>query len=251
MTTIDLNSDLGEGFGPYRIADDRALLDMVSSANIACGAHAGDPLVMDETVRLATQRGVIVGAHIGYADREGFGRRAINLSLKELELLTLTQLGALSAIARNAGARLTHANFHGALGNLSFVDRDVARTLLGVVKSFDPALKFVGLPHTEAAREAEAQGIELVRSFLADRAYTPEGILVSRQIAGSVIKDLAMVRRRVMRVLQEGVVEAIDGTLVPMQTDSILIHSDTSGAVELAGAIRSAVLDCGYRVAPF
>lgn len=251
MPTIDLNSDLGEGFGPYRIADDDALLDMVSSANIACGCHAGDPVVMDATVRKAMTRAVRVGAHIGYPDREGFGRRAMSLSLKELEMLTISQLGALSAVARHAGTQLSHANFHGALGNLSFVDSDVARTLIGAMKAFDPSLKFVGLPHTEASREAQAQGVALVRSFLADRAYTPQGILVARNQPGAVVKDPKAVAARVQRVLTDGVVEAIDGTLIPMPTESILIHSDTAGAVELAKVIRNAVEAAGFSVSPF
>ena len=251
MPSIDLNSDLGEGFGPYRIADDDAILDVVSSANIACGAHAGDPVVMDTTVREAMKRRVLVGAHIGYTDREGFGRRAMALSLKELELLTITQLGALSAIANHAGTSLSHANFHGALGSLSFVDRDVARALIGAIKAFDPKLKFVGLPHTEATKAAEAIGITVVRSFLADRAYTSQGILVSRSQPGSVVKDHRAVAERVRRMLTEGIVEAIDGTIVPMPAESILIHSDTAGAVTLAKSIHEAVLEAGFVVEPF
>lgn len=251
MPTIDLNSDLGEGFGPYRIADDETLLDMVSSANIACGAHAGDPVVMDSTVREALKRGVRVGAHVGYTDREGFGRRAMSMSLKELECLTIAQLGALAAIAAHAGAHLSHANFHGALGNLSFVDRDVAYTLLSAMKSFDPDLKFVGLPHTEATKAAEEMGLTVVRSFLADRAYTPQGILVPRKQPGSVIHDHRQVGERVTRMLSEGLVEAIDGTLIPMPAESILIHSDTAGAVDLAKTIKAAVLAAGYTVKPY
>lgn len=251
MPSIDLNSDLGEGFGPYRIADDEAILDIVSSANIACGAHAGDPVVMDATVRGALKRGVRVGAHIGYTDREGFGRRAMSLSLKELECLTIAQLGALAAVATHAGTHLSHANFHGALGNLSFVDRDVARTLINAVKAFDPKLKFVGLPHTEATRAAEDLGVAVVRSFLADRAYTAQGILVSRNQPGSVIKDHQAVAERVTRMLRDGVVDAIDGTVIPMPAESILIHSDTAGAVELATTIKDSVAAAGYTVRPY
>jgi UPF0271 protein len=251
MLSIDLNSDLGEGFGPYRIADDEAILDIVSSANVACGAHAGDPVVMDITVREAIKRGVLVGAHIGYTDREGFGRRAMSMSLKELELLTITQLGALAAVAAHAGTSLSHANFHGALGNLSFVDRDVARTLISAMKAFDPKLKFVGLPHTEATRAAEEFGIPVIRSFLADRAYTAQGILVPRSQPGSVVKDPRAVAERVGRMLRDKVVEAIDGTIVPMPAESILIHSDTAGAVELATIIKRAVLAAGCTIKPY
>ncbi|MGP9590372.1 LamB/YcsF family protein [Halomonas sp. AOP42-B2-16] len=247
---IDLNSDLGEGYGAWRMADDGAMLEIVSSANIACGAHAGDPVVMADTLALALTHGVAPGAHIGYPDRQGFGRRLMHLELRELELLTLTQLGALAALAESLGTRLTHANFHGALGNLSFVDRDVARVLIGAVRSFDPDLAFVGLPHTAAADEAERQGLRLVRSFLADRAYHPDGTLASRKVPGSVIHSADEVKTRISRVLTEGTVLAIDGTLVKMPVDSILIHSDTAGAIELAQLIRRTVEQIGFTVAP-
>jgi 5-oxoprolinase (ATP-hydrolysing) subunit A len=251
MRYIDLNSDLGEGFGPYRIAEDEALLDIVSSANVACGGHAGDPCVMDETVRSAMARGVVVGAHIGYPDREGFGRRAMSMSHRELELMTIAQLGALRAIAEHAGARLTHANFHGALGNLSFVDEDVARTLIGAVRAFDRDLVFVGLPHTKAALEAERQGLRLVRSFLADRGYTPAGLLAPRSTEGALVKDLGKVRERVARVLAEGEVEAIDGSRLRLEADSILVHSDTPGALALARTIAEAVAAASCEVRSF
>ena len=249
--TIDLNSDLGEGYGAWRMADDGAMLDIVSSANIACGAHAGDPVVMADTLALALARGVAPGAHIGYPDRQGFGRRPMQLDLRELELLALTQLGAISALAGAAGVRLTHANFHGALGNLSFTDRDVARVLIGAVRSFDPELAFVGLPHTAAADEAERQGLRLVRSFLADRAYNPDGKLVSRKQPGAVIHDQTAVAARIAQALSEGTVRALDGSLIAMPVDSILIHSDTAGAVELAQVIRRTVEEAGFAVAPF
>ncbi|QTK81914.1 5-oxoprolinase subunit PxpA [Agrobacterium tumefaciens] len=251
MKTIDLNSDLGEGFGPYRMADDATLLDIVSSANIACGAHAGDPVIMDRTVRDAMARGVALGGHVGYPDRQGFGRRAMSMTLKELELMTIAQLGALSAIAVHAGGRLTHANFHGALGNLSFVDEDVARTLIGALKGFDPDLHFIGLPHTAAFRQAEIHNVQTVGSFLADRGYKPDGTLMARGMAGAVIHDGDTIKQRVARVLQEGVVEAVDGTVIAMPARSILIHSDTEGAVELAKVIRQAVLDAGFVISYF
>lgn len=249
--TIDLNSDLGEGYGAWRMADDAAMLDIVSSANIACGAHAGDPVVMADTIDLALARGVSPGAHIGYPDLQGFGRRPMRLSGRELELLALTQLGAISALAAAAGTRLTHANFHGALGNLSFVDEDVARVLIGAMRRFDPDLAFVGLPHTAAAREAERQGLRLVRSFLADRAYTREGTLVARGTPGAVIHSAEEVAARIARVLNEGMVRAADGADIPMPVDSILIHSDTAGAIELARTIRATVEAAGFAVRSF
>lgn len=248
---IDLNTDLGEGYGAWKMADDPAMLDIVSSANIACGAHAGDPVVMAATIRDACQRGVSPGAHIGYPDRQGFGRRPMALNHRELEVLTLTQLGALAALAEAEGTRLTHANFHGALGNLSFADEAVARTLIGAVCMFDRDLAFVGLPHTAAAMEAERQGLRLVHSFLADRAYTPQARLVPRNVDGSVIHDEDEVAARITRVLTEGTVQAIDGTIISMPVDSILIHSDTKGAIGLAKRIRAAVIGAGFTVRSF
>lgn len=248
VRTIDLNSDLGEGFGAYEIADDRALLKIVSSANIACGAHAGDPVVMDRTVREALKNGVSIGAHIGFPDREGFGRRLMKLSLKELELAAITQLGALSAIARHNQTKLTHANFHGALGNLAFTDEDVARTLIAAMKSFDNQLAFIGLPNTAAAREAERQGVRLVRSFLADRGYSPAGIPVVRGQDGAVIHDAGLVASRIQRLLETGRIETVDGAHIDMAVDSILIHSDTPNSVAIAEIIRNAVLQTGFEI---
>ncbi len=206
---------------------------------------------MFETSQTALKRGVIIGAHIGYPDREGFGRRAFKMSSRELELMTLAQLGALSAIANHAGHRLTHANFHGALGNLSFVDQDVARTVVQAVKAFDPSLIFIGLPHTQAYFEAERAGLKTVRSFLADRGYLPSGVLAARGVEGALIKDVDAVRQRLRRVLLEGVVEAVDGSMVEMPIDSVLVHSDTPGAVSLAEVIRDTVVSIGMTVRSF
>ncbi|HYG42510.1 MAG TPA: 5-oxoprolinase subunit PxpA [Bordetella sp.] len=251
MKTIDINSDLGEGFGDYVMADDAAILGLITSANVACGFHAGDFMTMHQTAALAHSKKVSIGAHVGYPDRQGFGRRHIAYTPKELELMTLYQLGALSAIAGHAGSRLTHANFHGALGNLSFVDEGVAHAALSAFKAFDPDLKFVALPYTAAYRVARKLDLDIVASFLADRAYTPDGVLVSRKAAGAVIHDPALIGERVRRVLQEGKVTTMDGTDLDMPVDSILVHSDTPGAIEIARTIRQAVEDVGYRIAAF
>ncbi|PZP41749.1 MAG: LamB/YcsF family protein [Azospirillum brasilense] len=247
---IDINSDLGEGFGIYSAADDAGILTLVSSANIACGFHAGDPVIMDRTVRLALERGADVGAHIGYADRQGFGRRPMSIDARELELMTLYQLGALRAIAEAAGHRLTHANFHGALGNLSFVDAEVAEVLLRAVRVFDRDLIFLGLPGTEAEKAAERHGLRVVRSFLADRAYDQRGLLVPRSVMGSVVKDPGRIHDRITRLLGDGTLETIDGGVLRMSVDSILVHSDTPGAVQLGETIRSAVLSAGAQITP-
>ncbi|OWJ79699.1 hypothetical protein CDV49_05145 [Haematobacter genomosp. 1] len=250
MMKIDINSDLGEGFGIYQAADDDAILSLVSSANIACGFHAGDPVIMDRTVRRALQLGVDVGAHVGYADRQGFGRRAITMDRRELELMTLYQLGALRAIAEAAGHRMTHANFHGALGNLSFVDAEVADALLGAMRAFDRDLAFVALPNTEAERAAQRHGLRVARSFLADRAYDRRGLLVSRATPGSMVKDPQAIRDRVIRMIQAGEIETIEGDVIPMTAESILVHSDTPGAVRLGETIQAAVLEAGAQIVP-
>ncbi|WP_417280919.1 LamB/YcsF family protein [Celeribacter sp.] len=249
--TIDLNSDLGEGFGAWHMADDPAMLDIVSSANIACGAHAGDPVVMARTLSLATERGVSAGAHVGYPDLAGFGRRPVQMSARELEVHCFAQLGALTALAEAQGINLTHANFHGALGNLSFADPDVARILISTLRQFNRDLAYIGLPNTAAAFEAERQGLRIIRSFLADRAYTPAGLLVSRQVEGAVIHDPKCIAERVRRVLQDGKLSCIDGTEINMTVDSILIHSDTKGAIPLASLIRNTVETAGFSVKSF
>ncbi|MGB6008828.1 LamB/YcsF family protein [Castellaniella sp.] len=246
MKSIDLNADLGEGFGDYAMADDAALMALITSANIACGFHAGDFTTMARTVALAAQHGVHIGAHIGYPDRQGFGRRHVAYTPVEIARMSLYQLGALDAFARQAGLRLSHANFHGALGNLCFADEDIACAALSAFKDFDPALKFVIPPHTAAHRAAQALGIDVVASFLADRAYTPEGLLVSRGTPGAVIHDPDAICRRVRRVLLEGEVVAIDGTVLKMPADSILVHGDTAGALEITRKIRQTVEDAGF-----
>ncbi len=251
MTTIDVNSDLGEGFGPYRIAPDADLMPLITSANIACGAHAGDPSIMDETVSLAQNNGVRVGAHVGYPDREAFGRRMLKMSLRELELMTITQLGTLGAIAEHRGTKLTHANFHGALGNLSFADADVAKVLIKAMKSFDPTLKFIGLADTEAARVAEEEGIEVVYSFLADRGYCAPGRLAPRGTEGALLHDPEDIRHRVAETLSTGKLKLTTGEAIPVRIDSILVHSDTPNALKIAHAIRQGISEASFQIAPY
>ncbi|WP_321448934.1 5-oxoprolinase subunit PxpA [uncultured Cohaesibacter sp.] len=251
MKSIDVNSDLGEGFGPYRIAPDADLMPLITSANIACGAHAGDPLIMDETVSLAQTNKVRVGAHIGYPDRENFGRRMMTMTLKELELMTITQLGALAAIAAHRGAQLTHANFHGALGNLSFADADVARTLIKAMKSFDPSLKFIGLADTEASRIAEEESIEVVYSFLADRGYSAPGRLAPRGTVGALLHEPEDIRLRVAETLSSGQLKLTTGEAIPVKIDSILVHSDTPNALKLAHAIRQGIADAAFEIGSY
>ena len=247
---IDLNADLGEGFGPWRMGHDEALLSVLSSANIACGFHAGDPSIMVHTVRTAKARGVDVGAHVGYDDKQGFGRRAIPMELHELKAMVTYQLGALAAIAKAEGTRMTHMSFHGALGNQVAASRELADALIASVAAVDPEL-IVSTSSSVAIESAAARcGLRAAVSFLADRAYDDDGLLVPRKLPNSVIHDELLVLDRVKRLLQEGVVETYSGRTLAMQPRSILVHGDTPGALNLARAVREAIEAAGGRVRP-
>jgi len=245
---IDINADLGEGFGPYRIADDEALMPLITSANVACGYHAGDPVIMDRTIRLAKEHGVDLGAHVSFPDRMGFGRRVMQIDPHELEKHVLYQLGALYGLAKPAGHHIGHVNPHGALGNLASADKSVAETLVRAVHAFDPKIRFLVLPGSQLEIAAQKVGMSCWRLFLADRAYTREGQLAPRAVPGAVIKDEAAVIARLARLLKEGVVETIDGGILRMEVNSVLIHSDTPGAVALASGIRRQLTDDGVSI---
>ncbi|AGU53288.1 LamB/YcsF family protein [Variovorax paradoxus B4] len=246
---IDLNADLGEGFGPWRMGEDEALLDIVSSANVACGFHAGDPVIMDRTVRMARARGVDVGAHVGFPDLLGFGRRPMQIEPKELVAYVLYQLSALDGMARTAGHRMTHMSFHGALGNMAAADAALAEPLVRAVADFDPML-IVSSSASRAIEDAAARcGLRVRTTFLADRACDDDGLLVPRKLPGSVIHDQGAVLARVRQLLEEGTVTSYSGRKIPMRAHSILLHGDTPGAVELARAVRGVVEQAG-RVVP-
>ena len=246
---IDLNADLGEGFGPWRMGEDEALLDIVSSANVACGFHAGDPVIMDRTVRMALARGVDVGAHVGFPDLLGFGRRPMQIEPKELVAYILYQLGALDGMARTAGHRMTHMSFHGALGNMAAADAALAEPLVRAVADFDPRL-IVSSSASRAIEDAAARcGLRVRTTFLADRACDDDGLLVPRKLPGSVIHDQGAVLARVRQLLEEGTVTSYSGRKIPMRAHSILLHGDTPGAVQLARAVRGVVEQSG-RVVP-
>lgn len=247
---IDINSDLGEGFGPYAIADDAALMGVITSANVACGYHAGDPVVMDRTIRLAKEHGVDLGAHVSYPDRMGFGRRQMQMDLGELEKHVLYQLGALDGLARPIGHRITHMNPHGALGNLACADRAVADALVRATSAFDPDIAFLVLSGTQLEAAAHEAGRRTINLFLADRAYTIDGQLAPRAMAGAVIKDNAAVVARVLRLLKDGSVEAIDGQVLHVAVQSILVHSDTPGSLAMAHDIRAAILASDGAISP-
>ncbi len=247
---IDLNADLGEGFGPWRMGDDEALLDVLSSANIACGFHAGDPMIMERTVKTALARRVDVGAHVGFPDLQGFGRRTMKIAPDELAAMVTYQLGALAAIARSAGHRMTHMSFHGALGNMTAADVDLAERLVKAVARLDNEHIIVSSASHAIETAAARHGLRVATTFLADRACDATGLLVPRGMPDAVIHDEAVVLERVRRLLRDGIVLAYDGQPLAMRPHSILVHGDTPGAVALARAIRMEIEAAGGRVVP-
>ncbi|MGJ8583107.1 MAG: LamB/YcsF family protein [Marinosulfonomonas sp.] len=247
---IDINSDLGEGFGAYTIADDATLMQHISSANVACGYHAGDPVIMDRTIRLAKEHGVDLGAHVSFPDLMGFGRRKMDMALPELEAHILYQLGALDGLARRADHKITHLNPHGALGNLASSDPDIARAVATATLDFDPDIRFLVLPGSALEKAALDLGGGVVRLFLADRGYLPNGQLAPRGQEGAVIHDPALVVDRVLGVLKSETLTTVTGEIIPMPVQSVLIHSDTAGAVDLAMRLKQEITNGGGAITP-
>lgn len=247
---IDLNSDMGEGFGVYKVCDDEQLMNVVSSANIACGFHAGDPEMMARMVRMAKKNGVGVGAHPGLADRLGFGRREIPVSAEEMEQQVLYQLGALSAIAKAQDVKLAHISFHAAMGNMINRDPALAERIMKKIKAVNPNLIVFSMPDLTVEKVALDCGLKVLTLFLADRAYDVKGQLVPRGIANSVITEEPKVRARVKQFLEKGTVTTIEGETIPVRARSILVHSDTPGSLELVRIVRSEIEACGGSVAP-
>lgn len=243
---IDLNADLGEGVG-----DDTAMLAVVSSANIACGMHAGGPQEMLAAFATARQRGVAVGAHPGYDDRANFGRVVVPMSTREIEAMVAWQVGAAMGVAALAGHRLGYVKAHGALYNLAAVDDDVAGAVVRAVRAVDPALILLCPAASRAEAAARAAGLDVAAEIFADRAYRPDGTLVPRSEPGAVLHDAAAVAERTLRMLDEGAIFAIDGSRRPTRMDSICLHGDTPGAVALARSLRAALIGAGWRIAPF
>lgn len=247
--TIDLNSDLGEGFGAWLMGDDAALLEQVSSANIACGYHAGDPDVMLRTVRLAAARGVSIGAHPSLPDLQGFGRREMRVSPEEVYALVLYQIGSLEAFCRACAVQLCHVKPHGALYNMAARDEHIAQAIAHAVRDFDPALVLFGLADSalvEAGREA---GLGVANEVFADRTYQADGSLTPRTRPDALLRDAAALEQA-RRMVSEGTVQAIDGTRVPIRADTLCLHGDGAAAVALARALRSALESDGVRIAP-
>ena len=248
MPTIDLNSDLGESFGRWTLGHDAELMASITSCNIACGYHAGDPEVMRRTVRLAREHGVAIGAHPGLPDLVGFGRRAMSVTAAEVENLVLYQVGALAAIARAEWTRLQHVKPHGALYNMAIKDRGLADGIARAVASFDPSLLLFGLPGTELLRAGDAAGLPLAAEGFADRNYEADGSLTPRTEPDAVIHDAAAVVTRAVQMAREGVVISRDGEAVPMRVATICTHGDTPGSHTLARRIRDGLERAGIKV---
>ncbi|MBI5265015.1 MAG: LamB/YcsF family protein [Bradyrhizobium sp.] len=252
MKTIDLNCDLGEGFGAWQMGNDAAMIELATSVNIACGFHAGDPDIMRHTVELAKARGVSIGAHPGYRDLHGFGRHPIiGLKASEIENLVAYQIGALQAIATAAGHKVTHVKAHGALSNYACEDEATAKAIANGIKVVDPRLTFVVLANSRLVKAGEEANLPMVHEVFADRAYEDDGSLVSRRKPGAVLHDAKEVTERVVRMVQEGSVVSVTGKVIKMRMDTVCIHGDTPGAVDIARGLRKALKDAGIGVAPF
>jgi UPF0271 protein len=251
MTAIDLNSDIGEAFGAWTMGDDEAILDTVTSANIACGFHAGDPSHMGKTARGAAERGVAIGAHVAYRDLAGFGRRFVDATPSELADDVLYQIGALDAIARSVGSEVTYVKPHGALYNTIVHHEAHARAVVDAVKAFDRDLTLLLLPGSVALEMATKDGVRGVAEAFADRGYMPDSTLVSRREPGAVLHDADLIAERMVRLATTGELEAIDGSTLHIEAASICLHGDTDGAVQLAKAVRNALEGAGIELRSF
>jgi 5-oxoprolinase (ATP-hydrolysing) subunit A len=247
---IDLNSDVGESFGPWKMGADAAVMRSITSANVACGYHAGDPAVMRATVKMAREAGVSVGAHPGFPDLAGFGRREMKMSAKDVEDAILYQIGALAAIASSEGVRLAHVKAHGALYNMAARDRSLADAIARAVAAFDRSLILFGLPSSELLSAGDRAGLEVASEGFADRAYDADGSLAPRSEPGSVIDDPAEVVRRSLLMVREGRVVARDGSELRFQVDTLCTHGDTPGAGELTRLVREGLRREGVSVEP-
>lgn len=251
MDAIDLNADLGEGFGVWELGDDEAMLDVVTSANVACGFHAGDPARLARTCRAAADRGVRIGAQVSYRDLAGFGRRFIDMDPAELTADVMYQIGALQALAQAAGSQVNYVKPHGALYNTIVTHRDQARAVAEAVHAVNSGLPVLGLAGSVFFDEAQRLGLRTVAEAFADRAYTPDGTLVSRREAGAVLHDPGDIADRVLTMVESGHVTAVDGSQVAILVESICVHGDSPGAAEIARTLRDRMLSAGVRLTPF
>ena len=247
---IDINCDMGESFGSWKMGADVDVMPNITSANVACGAHAGDPSVMRRTVRSAKRYGVSVGAHPGYADLQGFGRREMQADPSEVEDSLIAQIGALAAVAKAEGVPVRHVKAHGALYNQAARDRRLADAIAAAIKAFDPALIMFGLPKSPMIDAGVAAGLRVAAEGFADRAYEPDGSLTPRSRPGAVIHDPAVVVDRAVRMIRDGIVLTPDGREIPLKIDTLCVHGDTPGAAELTKRIRAGLAAAGIEVRP-
>ncbi|MFZ6762291.1 LamB/YcsF family protein [Pseudoroseomonas sp. WGS1072] len=247
---IDLNSDLGEGFGRWKMGDDEALMKIISSANIACGYHAGDAVIMTRMVEAAKENGVAVGAHIGLPDLLGFGRVPMNIDPRDMQKHALYQLGALAAIAQVGGWKVTHAGSHGAFGEMSRANPVYTELMMDIYKAFDRDMIVAVSVKTHGEKYAKSIGLRTVGKIFADRAYDDEAQLVSRKLPNSVITDLKVVRARILQFMDDGTVTAQSGKRIKVDAQCVLVHSDTAGSVEIARTVRETVEKGGGQIVP-
>lgn len=247
---VDLNADMGEGFGPWRMGDDAALLDIVSSANVACGFHAGDPNVMHDTMRLAVENGVGIGAHPGFADLKGFGRRKLPLPHNEIANDVAYQLGAAQAVASRVGGKIRHLKLHGALSNMASVDHTLARACYQAALDVDPNIVIMVLAATAMEEVVRELGCNWAGEIFADRAYNDDATLVDRALPNAVLHDAEIAAPRILKMLEAGAIIAESGKHIPCQIDTICLHGDTPGAVAMARGIRDHLTNAGIAITP-
>jgi UPF0271 protein len=251
MRIVDLNSDLAEGFGAYRCGDDDAMLSIVTSANIACGLHAGDPEIMARALRIARERKVAVGAHPGFPDLWGFGRRRIPFTTGEIERLIAYQVGAAQGLAAYAGHRITYVKTHGALGNISETDRSVADAIARAIKAVDRSLTVLAIALSEQAKAAESAGLRFVSEIFADRGYTELGSLVPRGQSGALVDDPDEAAGRVLTMIEAGAIITVAGVRLKTEIGSVCVHGDSPHAVETARRVRAKLEGAGVTISAF
>jgi len=249
--TVDLNADLGESFGVWKLGDDDAMLDLVTSANVACGFHAGDAATLARTCRAAAERGVRIGAQVSYRDLAGFGRRFIDVPPDDLTADVIYQIGALQALARVAGSTVSYVKPHGALYNSIVTNESQAEAVARAVHAVDPSLPVLGLSGSVFFEHADRLGLRTVPEAFADRAYRPDGQLVSRREPGAVLSDVSEISDRVAAMVENGRVTAVDGSAIAITVESVCVHGDSPGAVRIAGAVRERLTADGVQLTPF
>ncbi|MEG0053139.1 MAG: 5-oxoprolinase subunit PxpA [Comamonas sp.] len=248
---MDLNSDLGESFGAWSMGDDAAMLDIVSSANVACGFHAGDAAGILATLQAAKVRNVVIGAHVAYRDLAGFGRRNMDVASSDLVADVVYQIGALQGLARAAGTTVQYVKPHGALYNTIAQDKRQATDVINAIKAINPSLVLMALAGAPLIGWARDAGLTVVAEAFADRGYTPQGALVSRREPGAVLHDEALIAQRMLTLVRDGVIEAVDGSMVRVEADSICVHGDSPGAVAIARALRKQFEQEGVQITSF